>query len=213
MSKLRFTTPTCLVCKHKLLSNIHVTTADHPLLGMAPQKMVSLSLYLYSFAVTKLKTENPIVSTIKEKLHKAIVRLTSEEPKQPENPPPWGKHFALSGPCPKMVNPALTIYGLGGIGLPLSERDAGFIANFNPPGPDQDTKMGNTVVDLTTSKITELSPYQLETTNPGWEKAVEGIVAKVAKKLKVPGGVANVGFLPCNMTLYGPGDMLKEHRE
>lgn len=66
-------------------------------------------------------------------------------------------------------------------------------------------------MDLTTSKITELSPYQLETTNPGWEKAVEGIVAKVAKKLKVPGGVANVGFLPCNMTLYGPVDRLKEH--
>ncbi|OBT71766.1 hypothetical protein VF21_09404 [Pseudogymnoascus sp. 05NY08] len=188
MFKLRSTT---------LSSNIHVTIADRPLLGMVPQKMA----------------ENPIVSTIKEKLQKAIVALTSDEPKQSENLPPWGKHFALIGPCPKMVNPALKIYGLGGIGLPLSERDAGFIANFNPPTPDPDTKIGNAVVDLTTSKITELSPYQLETTNPGWEKAVEGIVAKVAKKLKVPGGVANVGFLPCNMTLYGPGDMLKEHRE
>lgn len=153
------------------------------------------------------------MSTIKEKLHKAILGLTSEEPKPSENPPPWGKHFALSGTCPKLMNPAITIYGLGGIGLPLSERDAEFIAKFNCPAQDPDTKMSNTVVDPTTSRITELSPDQLETTNPGWEKSVEGVVAKVVKKLKVPGGPANVGFLPSNMTLYRPGDMLKEHRE
>ncbi|KFZ12294.1 hypothetical protein V501_04298 [Pseudogymnoascus sp. VKM F-4519 (FW-2642)] len=139
--------------------------------------------------------------------------LSEDEPNQPKNPPPWGKHFALSGPCPKMVNPALAIYGLGGIGLPLSQRDAGFIANFVSPVPDPDTKVSNAVVDLTMSKITEFSPYQLETTNPEWEKAVGGVVAKVAKKLKVLGGPANVGFLPCNMTLYRTGDMFKGHRE
>ena len=95
------------------------------------------------------------MSTIKEKLHKAILDLTSEEPKPSENPPPWGKYFALSGTCAKLINPAITVYGLGGIGLPLSERDAGLIAKFNRPAQDPDTKMSNTVVDLTTSKITE----------------------------------------------------------
>lgn len=205
----RCTTLMCPMCKHSPWSNIHVKT-HHPLLGMAPRKTVSP--YSTSFDVAKLKAENPIGSTIKEKLHNAIAGLTSEEPKPSENSPPWGKHFALSGSSSKLVNPALIIYGLGGIGLPLSERDAGLIANVNPPAPDPDTKTGNAIVDLTTSTITELSPYQLETTNPGWEKAVEGVVAKVAKKLKVPGGPANVGFLLSNMTLYGPGDMLKEHR-
>jgi hypothetical protein len=73
--------------------------------------------------------------------------------------------------------------------------------------------MNSTVVDLTTSKVTEIAPHQVEMTNPGWEKAVVGVVGKLAKKLKVPGGPANVGLMPRNMTLYGPGDMLKEHRE
>ncbi|KFX96862.1 hypothetical protein V490_03093 [Pseudogymnoascus sp. VKM F-3557] len=157
--------------------------------------------------------EPPIVTAIKEKLHKAISGLTVDEPAPPENPPPWGKHFALSGPCPKLINPALTIYGLGGIGLPLSERDAGLIAKFARPDPDPDTKMNSTVVDLTMSKVTEIAPHQVEMTNPGWEKAVVGVVGKLAKRLKVPGGPANVGLMPHNMTLYGPGDMLKEHRE
>ncbi|OBT63118.1 hypothetical protein VE03_07464 [Pseudogymnoascus sp. 23342-1-I1] len=131
-----------------------------------------------------LGDENTIVSTIKEKLHKAVLGLTAEEPKLPENLPPWGKHFALSGSV-------------------LNCRRA----------PDPDTKTGTTIVDLTVSKITELSPYQLGTTNQGWEKALEGVVTKVTKKLKVPGGPANVGFLLSNMTIYGPGDMLKEHQE
>ena len=112
-----------------------------------------------------------------------------------------------------MVNPALSIYGLGGIGLPLSKRDAESIAKYNSAAPYSDTKMANTVVDLTVSKITELSPYQVEMTNPAWEKAVEGVISKVVKKLKVPGGVANVGFMPCNLTLCGPGDMVKKHQE
>ncbi|KFY40855.1 hypothetical protein V495_05219 [Pseudogymnoascus sp. VKM F-4514 (FW-929)] len=157
--------------------------------------------------------ELQIVTAIKEKLHKAIAGLTVDEPAPPENPPPWGKHFALSGPCPKLINPALTIYGLGGIGLPLSERDAGLIAKFARPAPDPDTKMNSTVVDLTMSKVTEIAPHQVEMTNPGWEKAVVGVVGKLAKRLKVPGGPANVGLMPHNMTLYGPGDMLKEHRD
>ncbi|KFY11473.1 hypothetical protein V492_04441 [Pseudogymnoascus sp. VKM F-4246] len=159
--------------------------------------------------------EETIMSTIKEKLHDAIFNLTSAEPTPPppESLPPWSKYFALQGPCPKMTNPALSIYGLGGIGLPLSERDAGFIAKLKAPPPDPDTKMENAVVDLTEIRITELTPLLLETSNPGWEKAVEGIVGKVVKKLKVPGSPANVGFLPFNMTLFGPGDMLERHLE
>lgn len=65
-----------------------------------------------------------------------------------------------------MVNPALSIYGLGGIGLPLSERDAESIAKYNSPAPDPGTKIANTDVDLTECKITELSPYQVEMTSP-----------------------------------------------
>lgn len=39
---------------------------------------------------------------------------------------------------------------------------------------------------------------------------MEGVVAKVVKKLKVPGGV---GFMPRNVTLYGLGDMVEKHQE
>ncbi|OBT86628.1 hypothetical protein VE02_04454 [Pseudogymnoascus sp. 03VT05] len=99
---------------------------------------------------------NHAVSTIKEKLHRALLDLASDEPPPSEDLLPWGDSFAFLRTSPSLINPAITIYGLGVIGLPLSERDA-LIANLNRPAPDPDTKMCNAVVDLTTTKITELT--------------------------------------------------------
>ncbi|KFY21239.1 hypothetical protein V491_03050 [Pseudogymnoascus sp. VKM F-3775] len=127
--------------------------------------------------------ETSILSTIKEKLHNAVLGLTSNEPTPPPDFPHGANTLRVQDHVPKCA------------------------------APYSDTKMANTVVDLTVSKITELSPYQVEMTNLAWEKAVEEVIAKVVKKLKVPGGVANVGFMPCNLTLCGPGDMAKKHQE
>src|SRR5215469_15473173 len=43
--------------------------------------------------------------------------------------------FASSGLCPIEVNPAISILGLGGIGLPLSERDAKLVSSACHPAP------------------------------------------------------------------------------
>ena len=124
---------------------------------------------------------------------------------------PRAMRFASSGSCPIEVNPAIFIPGLGGIGLPLSERNAKLVSYASHPAPFGEGEA--TVVDPTVRKTIELNAEQFELRNPKWGKAIKAIVCRVATELEVPGGVASIKAVLHKMLLYGEGTTLKEHRE
>jgi hypothetical protein len=124
---------------------------------------------------------------------------------------PRAMSFASSGSCPVEVNPAIFISGLGGIGLPLSERDAKLISYASHPAPFG--KGEATVVDPAVRKTRELNAEQFELRNPLWGKVLEAVVCEVATELDVPGGAAGIRAVLYKMLLYGEGSMFKEHRE
>jgi hypothetical protein len=147
----------------------------------------------------KSEGNNSLLSNIKSRLENSLSYL------------PRAMSFASSGSCPIEMNPAISISELGGIGLPLSERDANLLSNASHPAPYG--KGNDTVVDPSVRKTRELDAEQFELRNPEWDKALEVIVCKVATELDVPGGAAGVKAVLYKMLLYGKGAMFKEHRE
>ena len=142
---------------------------------------------------------NLLLSDIKRRLENSLSYL------------PTSMSFASSGSCPIEVNPAISISGLGGIGLPLSERDAKLVSNVSHPAPYG--KGGDTIVDPAVRRTKELNAEQFELKNPKWENALKAVVSRVATELGVPGGAAGVKAVPYKMLLYEKGAMFKEHRE
>jgi hypothetical protein len=120
-------------------------------------------------------------------------------------------NFSSSGSCPIEVNPAISISGLGGIGLPLSKRDAELVSSASHPAPYG--KGSDTVIDSAVRNTRELDTAQFELTNPKWAMALEAVVRNVATELDVSGGAASVKAVLYKMLLYGKGAMFKEHRE
>ena len=147
----------------------------------------------------KSEGDNSLLSDIKSRLENSLSYL------------PRTMSFASSGSCPIEVNPAISISGLGGIGLPLSERDAELVSNACHQAPYG--KGSDTVVDPAIRKTRELGAEQFELRNPEWNKALEAVVCKVATELDVPSGAAGVKAVLYKMLLYGKGAMFKEHRE
>jgi hypothetical protein len=147
----------------------------------------------------KSEGDNSLLSDIKSRLENSLTYL------------PRTMSFASSGSCPIEVNPAISISGLGGIGLPLSERDAKLVSNACHPAPYG--KGSDTVVDPAVRKTRELGAEQFELRNPEWNKALGAVVCKVATELDVPSGAAGVKAVLYKMLLYGKGAMFKEHRE
>jgi hypothetical protein len=119
--------------------------------------------------------------------------------------------FASSGSCPIAENPGIWIRGIGGIGLPLSERDAELISKVTHPAPYG--KGPDTIVDPTFRKTQELNTGEFELRNPKWNTALESVVRRAAIELGVPGEPSGVKAVLYKMLIYGEAAMFKEHRE
>lgn len=140
--------------------------------------------------------ESSISSSIKFQLRHSLTGL------------PASVSFASSGLCPIETNPAIHIFNLGGIGLPLSERDAQLISSVSHQAP-----YGNgseTIVNTTVRKTKELNADQFELKNPMWKQALDAVICRAATELGVSGDVKAILY---KMLLYGKGSMFKEHRE
>ena len=136
--------------------------------------------------------EHPLFSDIKLRLRSSLSRM------------PTATSFASSGLCPLQENPAISVSGLGGIGLPLSERDAKLVSSISHQAPYG--KGSNTIVDSAVRQTKELNADQFELKNPAWKEALEAVVDRAATELGVPGGVAGVKAVLYKLLLYGKGD-------
>ena len=118
--------------------------------------------------------------------------------------------FASFGACPDAVNPGIFVHGLGGIGLPLSERDALALSDISHPAPFG--KGSKTIVDTTFRNTKELNADQYTLKNAKWGVMLKTIENKVVTELGVPTG-RKIKAVPYKMLLYGKGAMFKRHRE
>jgi hypothetical protein len=124
---------------------------------------------------------------------------------------PAAVSFASTGLCPIEVNPAISVAGLGGIGLPLSERDAQLVSSVSYQALYG--KGSDTIIDPAVRETKELNADQFELKNPEWLKALEAVVGRAATELGVSGQAAGVKAVLYKLLLYGKGAMFKEHRE
>lgn len=119
--------------------------------------------------------------------------------------------FATSGSVPHAVNPGLTINGLGGIGLPLSTRDAlelSTIAHQAAFG-----KGTETIVDTSIRRTWELDPSQFVLQNPSWQRCVHDLTAHVASELGILSGDKAVRAELYKLLLYEEGAFFERHKD
>jgi len=119
--------------------------------------------------------------------------------------------FATSGNIPNAVNPGITVNGLGGIGLPLSQRDAlefSKVAHQAPSGEGFEK-----IVDQSIRRTWELSPSQFALQNPDWQRFIQDLVGRVANELGVVGGAKAVRAELCKLLLYGEGACFDRHED
>ena len=111
--------------------------------------------------------------------------------------------FAASGVLPSAANPGLSIRGVGGIGLPLSEHDVYRLAACSlqvPVGQESETTVDTSVV-----KMWEFDPSMFELRNPAWQQTLIGALSKIANDLGIAAGVAGIRAELCKLSLYGEG--------
>ena len=111
--------------------------------------------------------------------------------------------FAASGVLPSAANPGLSIQGLGGIGLPLSEHDADRLAASSLQVPVE--QENPTAVDTPVVKMWEFDPSLLELRNPAWQQTLTGALTKVANDLGIAAGIGGIRAELCKLSLYGDG--------
>lgn len=119
--------------------------------------------------------------------------------------------FATSGIVPNSANPGLDVKGIGGIGLPLSARDAVEISKVCRQSPFG--KGSETVVDTSVRKTWELNPSQFELQNPDWQRCIQGLVIRISNELGVAGGNQHVRAELYKMLLYEEGAFFESHKD
>ncbi len=122
-------------------------------------------------------------------------------------------NWATSGPLSNANNPGLFVKGIGKIGLPLSDRDAGEFCRVSHEAPPGKGKGRGTSVDPAVRKTWELAPKQFELRNPAWRTTVDEVVGRVAQDLGVVGGGFGVRAQMHKLLLYGPGAFIDKHRK
>lgn len=120
--------------------------------------------------------------------------------------------FATSGHFSSTPNPALSINGIGVIGLPLCNRDAEIIIAVGTQAP-----FGNgerTVVDKDVRDTWELQPNQLQFLNPAWNDWIEKeVMVKAANDLRVADPAQTVKCELHKLLLYKEGGHFLPHKE
>ena len=119
--------------------------------------------------------------------------------------------FALFEGSSNPPNPGLYLRCGGGIGLPLSDRDAQTIVAASHQAPFG--KGEETIVDTSVRNTWEISPNEFEIKNPAWQPFVESIVTKVSAGLGVDTTGKGVTAELYKLLLYEEGAMFKPHQE
>lgn len=119
--------------------------------------------------------------------------------------------FAASNKLAIAPNPGLFVHGVGPIGMPLSESDAGAIAQASHQAPFG--KGEQTVVDTSFRKTWELNASQLQFRKPEWLPFIDGLKTEIAEKLGVAGGPNAMKLELYKMLLYEQGAFFNKHVE
>lgn len=119
--------------------------------------------------------------------------------------------FATSGSIPHAVNPGINVDDLGGIGLPLSRRDALELSKVAHQAPFG--KRTETIVDESVRKTWELNSSQFTLQNPRWQQCMQGLVGRVANELGVVGGAKAVRAELYKLLLYEEGAFFERHKD
>ncbi|KAF8656970.1 hypothetical protein AX16_002325 [Volvariella volvacea WC 439] len=120
--------------------------------------------------------------------------------------------FAYAQPHPSVPNPCLEIEGIGGVGLPLSQRDVKAIISVATQAPFGHGK--RTVVNPSTRKTWEIDPKKINITNPEWTTFVHKVVVpQVWKELGVAGMSDNVRCELYKLLLYEAGSHFLRHQD
>jgi len=119
--------------------------------------------------------------------------------------------FATSGIIPKAINPGITVNDLGGIGLPLSRRDALELSKVAHQAPFG--KGIETIVDQSVRKTWELNSSQFALQNPDWQRCIQDLVGRVANELGVIGGAKVVQAELYKLLLYEEGAFFDRHKD
>ncbi|KAI9820777.1 MAG: hypothetical protein M1827_005148 [Pycnora praestabilis] len=83
--------------------------------------------------------------------------------------------FACSSVSLEIINPGLTVKGLGSVGLPLSEKDAMAIKDLShgaPFGKDHET-----IIDTSLTGTWELNANQPETCDLAWQRYLQTVAS------------------------------------
>lgn len=108
-------------------------------------------------------------------------------------------------------NPGLWLKNGGGIGLPLSDRDAEALVAASRQAPFG--KGEDTIVDTAVRKTWELSPADFQITNPAFGLFVRDVVKKVSAGLGVDAAGKGVRAELYKMLLYDEGGHFKPQQE
>lgn len=120
--------------------------------------------------------------------------------------------FATSGYFSSAPNPALSINGIGMIGLPLSNRDAETIIAAGIQAPFGHGE--RTVVNKDVRDTWELQPDQLQFLNPAWKDWIERVVmVKVANDLGIADSAQTAKCELHKLLLYKEGGHFLPHKE
>lgn len=120
--------------------------------------------------------------------------------------------FATSGHFSSAPNPALSINGIGMIGLPLSDRDAEIIIAAGIQAPFGHGE--RTVVNKDVRDTWELQPDQLQFLNPAWKDWIERVVmVKVANDLGIADSAQTAKCELHKLLLYKEGGHFLPHKE
>ncbi|KAJ2928449.1 hypothetical protein H1R20_g8653, partial [Candolleomyces eurysporus] len=128
----------------------------------------------------------------------------------------WTKKFDFKGKCyfngttSTAPNPALTIEGIGLIGLPLPERDAKLIISKALRAPLGDQTVANTQV----LDGWEIEPTRVSFRNPKWKQYVDEMASKtICNALGVATGASNPRCELSKLSLYQAGSHFPPHQD
>lgn len=120
--------------------------------------------------------------------------------------------FATSGHFSSAPNPALSINGIGTIGLPLSNRDAEIIIAAGTQAPFGHGE--RTVVNKDIRDTWELQPNQLQFLNPAWTDWIEKeVMVKAANDLGIVDSAQTAKCELYKLLLYKEDGHFLPHKE
>jgi hypothetical protein len=117
--------------------------------------------------------------------------------------------FAFAGKSIVTVNPCISVKGISGIGLPLSDRDADAVIATSHQAPFG--KGTETRIDTNVRKTWEITADYLDIKNPAWKLQIENLLVLIAAKMGLKGVPITAQLY--KLLLYEKGAIFKPHQE